>query len=267
MNPNDAGTSAAASDSPAGTRVRLALLDDHELIVDSLSTWFTDHAPDFEVVVRATAWMDLIRNPEFPVDLVLMDLQLGDNISIESRIRACRAAGAKVLVVSAVDDEASRERCFAAGAAGFVSKTLPAEDLVDLARRVARGERLRRQSAGQPRRHGADGTGAGTGASGLAGIGAAGSSVAGTGSYGSNTGRGATDDHPGAAHLSAAEERALRLYAQGYSTVEVAERMDIGYETAKTYLRRVREKYAKAGRPASRKSELIRRAAEDGLLE
>jgi DNA-binding NarL/FixJ family response regulator len=260
MNANDAGTSAAASESPAGTRVRLALLDDHELIVDSLSTWFTDHAPDFEVVVRATAWMDLIRNPEFPVDLVLMDLQLGDNISIESRIRACRAAGAKVLVVSAVDDEASRERCFAAGAAGFVSKTLPAEDLVDLARRVARGERLRRQSAGQSRRHGADGTGAGTG-SGAAGGGA------GTGISGSNTGPGATDDQPGAAHLSAAEERALRLYAQGYSTVEVAERMDIGYETAKTYLRRVREKYAKAGRPASRKSELIRRAAEDGLLE
>jgi hypothetical protein len=43
--------------------------------------------------------------------------------------------------------------------------------------------------------------------------------------------------------------------------------MDVGYETAKTYLRRVREKYARAGRPASRKSELIRRAAEDGFLE
>ncbi|WP_268891234.1 hypothetical protein [Agromyces humi] len=43
--------------------------------------------------------------------------------------------------------------------------------------------------------------------------------------------------------------------------------MDVGYETAKTYLRRVREKYARVGRPASRKSELIRRAAEDGLLE
>ncbi|MDQ2660646.1 MAG: response regulator transcription factor [Actinomycetota bacterium] len=254
MNPNDAGTPAAASEPPDGTRVRLALLDDHELIVDSLSTWFNDHAPDFEVVVRATAWMDLIRHPEFPVDLVLMDLQLGDNISIESRIRACRAAGAKVLVVSAVDDEASRERCFAAGAAGFVSKTLPAEDLVDFARRVARGERLRRQSAGQHRRDGAAGTGVdGTGGARRSG--------------GSGSRAGATGDQPGAAHLSAAEERALRLYAQGYSTVEVAERMDIGYETAKTYLRRVREKYAKAGRPASRKSELIRRAAEDGLLE
>ena len=43
--------------------------------------------------------------------------------------------------------------------------------------------------------------------------------------------------------------------------------MQVGYETAKTYLRRTREKYARVGRPASRKSDLIRRAAEDGLLE
>ncbi|KRE25918.1 response regulator transcription factor [Agromyces sp. Soil535] len=235
MSPTEASTPTVPNEPAAGSQVRLALLDDHGLIVDSLATWFADNAPDFSVEVRATTWMDLIRNPQFPVDLVLMDLQLGDGVSIESRIRACRAAGAKVLVVSALDDEASRERCIAAGAAGFVSKTLPAEELVDLARRVARGERLRRTAL--PASRAADAA----------------------------TPRSAAD--AGSAHLSAAEERALRLYAQGHSTHEVAHRMDVGYETAKTYLRRVREKYARAGRPASRKAELIRRAAEDGLLE
>ena len=232
MCPTEASTPSGATGIDGGAPVRLALLDDHGLIVDSLATWFADHAPDFAVVVRATTWMDLIRSPEFPVDLVLMDLQLGDSVSIESRIRACRAAGAKVVVVSALDDDASRERCISAGAAAFVSKTTPADQLVDLARRVARGERLRRRSA-----------------------------VAG------DSTDAATHDDGGSARLSAAEERALRLYAQGYSTLEVAHRMDVGYETAKTYLRRVREKYARAGRPASRKSELIRRAAEDGFLE
>ena len=67
--------------------------------------------------------------------------------------------------------------------------------------------------------------------------------------------------------LSPGEEEALRLYAAGFSTAEVAERMNVQYETAKTYLRRVREKYAKVSRPASKKAELIRRAAEDGYLE
>ena len=235
MCPTEASTPSGATEIDGEAPVRLALLDDHGLIVDSLATWFSDNAPDFAVVVRATTWMDLIRSPEFPVDLVLMDLQLGDSVSIESRIRACRAAGAKVVVVSALDDDASRERCISAGAAAFVSKTMPADQLVDLARRVARGERLRRRSAV---------TGEATDAAAHA-----------------------DGDDGGSARLSAAEERALRLYAQGYSTLEVAHRMDVGYETAKTYLRRVREKYARAGRPASRKSELIRRAAEDGFLE
>ena len=67
--------------------------------------------------------------------------------------------------------------------------------------------------------------------------------------------------------LSVGEEEALRLYAGGRSTNEVASEMHVQYETAKTYLRRVREKYAKAKRPASRKSDLIRRAAEDGYLQ
>lgn len=217
---------------------RLAVLDDHGLIVDSLSRWFADLAPEFDVVVKATSWMDLVRAPEFPVDLVLMDLQLGDSVSIEARIRACRAAGAKVLVVTALDDDESRERCIAAGAAGFVPKTLRAEVLVDYARRVVRGERLPRHPSGLSTPYGTQ---------------EAPAAVAG-------------HDTP-AVHLSAAEERALRYYAQGLSTAEVGRRMDVGYETAKTYLRRVREKYAKAGRPASRKAELIRRAAEDGYLE
>jgi len=66
--------------------------------------------------------------------------------------------------------------------------------------------------------------------------------------------------------LSAGELRALRLYAAGSTTNQVAQEMGVGYETVKTYLRRVRAKYAKAGRPAGRRAELVRRAAEDGLL-
>ncbi|GGI43543.1 DNA-binding NarL/FixJ family response regulator [Agromyces flavus] len=217
----------------ASPPARVGILDDHALIVDGLAGWIDEHATDLRVVIRTTRWLDLVRHPEFPVDVVLMDLQLGESISIESRIRACRAAGAAVVVVTALDDDSSRERSLGAGAAAFVSKTLPVSDLVAVARRVAAGERMAR-------------------------IGAA-----------ASAGHEASDDvaAPPDAGLSDAERRALVLYAQGLSTAEVARRMSVGYETAKTYLRRARDKYAKVGRPAGRRAELIRRVAEDGMLE
>lgn len=66
--------------------------------------------------------------------------------------------------------------------------------------------------------------------------------------------------------LSHSERRALAHYVQGHSTVQVAAEMGVGYETAKTFLRRVRAKYAAVDRPAGKRAELISRAEEDGIL-
>ena len=66
--------------------------------------------------------------------------------------------------------------------------------------------------------------------------------------------------------LSDGERMALLLYVDGNSTSQVAAAMNVQFETAKTYLRRVREKYGRAGRPTSTRAELASRAAEDGYL-
>lgn len=70
----------------------------------------------------------------------------------------------------------------------------------------------------------------------------------------------------GRPRLSPSERRALAYYAQGMTTVQVAEHMHVGYETAKTFLRRVRAKYAAVERPAGKRAELIVRAEEDGIV-
>lgn len=214
-----------------GAVVRLAILDDHEVLLDTLTSWIERNAPDFEVVLGAANWLQLVQSPAFPTDLVFIDFQLKEAISIEARVRTCRAAGAKVIVLSSLDTREARERALAAGASDFLSKSLSMSAVMAAARRVM----------------------------GLA-----------------------TGDDDGAARiassaaaplqhlkpkLSPGEQEAFKLYVSGYSTNAVAERMNVQYETAKTYLRRVREKYAKVGRPASKKAELIRRAAEDGYLE
>lgn len=66
--------------------------------------------------------------------------------------------------------------------------------------------------------------------------------------------------------LSRSERRALAHYVQGRTTAQVAAEMGVGYETAKTFLRRVRAKYAAVDRAAGKRAQLIQRAEEDGIL-
>ena len=117
----------------------------------------------------------------------------------------------------------------AAGAAAFLPKSLPMRDVMDTARKVMGVER--NASIPLDRRPSSEDA--------------------------------STVTRP---KLSAGEIDALKLYVAGYSTDEVAAQLNVRYETAKTYLRRVREKYAKVNRPAGKKADLIRRAAEDGYL-
>jgi two-component system nitrate/nitrite response regulator NarL len=76
----------------------------------------------------------------------------------------------------------------------------------------------------------------------------------------------ATDDAPDRPTLSAQETRVLQLYATGMPMKSVARRMGISEETAKQYVGRVREKYARANRAAPTKMDLYHRAVEDGPL-
>lgn len=218
-----------AQESAGVDRIRLAILDDHEVLLDSLSSWISSNAPDFDLVLSASTWLQLVHSDNFPTDLVFIDFQLREPVSIEARVRTCRAAGAKVIVLSSLDTRESRERALAAGAAAFLSKSLPMREVMDAARTVMGvelGPSYQRDWRPPP-----------------VGV--------------------TAQARP---KLSAGEVQAFTLYVSGLSTPEVAERMNVQYETAKTYLRRVREKYAKANRPASKKAELIRRAAEDGYL-
>jgi DNA-binding NarL/FixJ family response regulator len=213
----------------ASAPVRLAILDDHEVLLDSLSSWITGNASDFEVVLMAPTWLQLVHSPAFPTDLVFIDFQLKEPVSIEARVRTCRAAGAKVIVLSSVDTREARERALAAGAAAFLSKSLTMAAVMETARRVMGIQSDPSARVWRPTAPGA-----------------------------------VPQTRP---KLSPGEAEALRLYVTGFSTTEVAARMNVQYETAKTYLRRVREKYARVDRLASKKADLIRRAAEDGYLE
>jgi len=68
------------------------------------------------------------------------------------------------------------------------------------------------------------------------------------------------------AKLSRQEQRMLALFADGNTAQTVAEEAGIAVSTIEDYVRRIRAKYAKAGRPATTKVDLYKRAIEDGFL-
>lgn len=208
--------------------IRLAIVDDHRLMLDGLRTWLRAEADDIRVDITVTTWDALLAHPAFPVDVVLLDLDLGDDVPAGAKIVRLSAAGVAVVVISTFADPRRVRDCVAAGALGYVPKTEDAGEIVRAVRAAAQGE--------------------GHVSPALAAMLAA------------------DDDVDSAPPLSQQERRALVLYASGLPLKGVAEQLDISVETAKTYLGRVREKYAQAGREARTKIALHRRAVEDGLL-
>jgi two-component system nitrate/nitrite response regulator NarL len=66
-------------------------------------------------------------------------------------------------------------------------------------------------------------------------------------------------------HLSDREISVLRAYTSGLTLDAVARKLGIRQSTAKTYLKRVKEKYEEVGRPAYTKLDLASRVREDNF--
>lgn len=67
-------------------------------------------------------------------------------------------------------------------------------------------------------------------------------------------------------NLSEREREAMVLYASGLKLEAVARKMNVKPGTASEYIKRVREKYSKAGNPVSTKTDLYKQAVQEGLL-
>ena len=207
--------------------ISVAVVDDHPIILESAASWIRSDESDIRLVATAATVAALLSGPGRHADVVLLDLDLGDDTAVNDNVAAILAAGPAVLVLSASDRPAVVRTAMRAGARGYVLKNEPSERIRSAIREVAAA-----RDWISPR---------------LAHI-------------------FATDDTPDLPALSQQERRTLQLYATGMPMKSVARKMAISEDTAKQYLGRVREKYANAGRAAPTKLELYYRAVEDGYL-
>ncbi|WP_137876278.1 response regulator transcription factor [Rhodococcus sp. Q] len=76
----------------------------------------------------------------------------------------------------------------------------------------------------------------------------------------------AVDSDPDFVDLSPRLRQVLELYASGEATQRVAQETGLSPDTVTDYVDRIRRRYRDAGRPAPTKTDLFKRAIEDGWL-
>ncbi|MCE3004618.1 MAG: response regulator [Xanthomonadaceae bacterium] len=122
--------------------IRIALVDDHELVRTGFRHILSREA-DLEVVGEGASGEDGIALARrLAPDVMLMDLHLPGISGLEAIERIARGDGrTRLIAVTAQDEQPFPRRALEAGAAGYLTKACPAEELVRAVRTVARGSR------------------------------------------------------------------------------------------------------------------------------
>ncbi|MBI1324881.1 response regulator [bacterium] len=123
------------------SRTRIMLVDDHGVLRAGLKALFNAQT-DFEVVAEAeTTERGMSIAEESGAEVVILDLTLPGGGSLELAEKLTNSSlGIRILVLSMHDDAAYVRAALAAGATGYVVKTIREQDLIEAVRAVARGQ-------------------------------------------------------------------------------------------------------------------------------
>jgi two-component system response regulator DevR len=161
------------------------------------------------------------------LDLVVLDLRLADGSSPANNVDRIVAAGAQVLAYTSGENPYMVRLVAKSGALGVIRKSEPMAVLIEAIKNAAHGRPVV-----------------------------------------STDWAAALDSDPelGNANLSPQEQKVLTLFADGNKAQVVASRTGLALGTIEDYVKRIRTKYARTGRPANTKIDLYKRAIEDGFL-
>jgi DNA-binding NarL/FixJ family response regulator len=186
--------------------IRVLLVDDHASFRQPLA-FMMEREPDFKVVAQAGSLAEARRVLQ-GVDVALVDLELpdGNGVDVVRELRATNPQG-MVLVLSAVTNRVQLAQAVEAGAAGVVHKSARISEIIDAVRRLSEGEQLLSSGeviemlrlVGEQRERGREAQSA-------------------------------------LARLTKREREVLQALAGGLNDKEIAERLQISAETARTHM-------------------------------
>ncbi len=190
--------------------VRIAIADDHEIVRNGLKM-LIDKEKDMTVQGEASSYSELIELlQEDSIDLLILDLNLGDTNGVESIENVSNLFPAlSILVLSTYPEEPYAIQTFKAGASGYLNKTVISSELIKAIRKITAGKKYISEALAEN----------------LA--------------YGFSLEKSDTDPIE---LLSKREFEVLSLIASGQTYKEIASQLDLSPKTVSTYRTRILEK-------------------------
>jgi DNA-binding NarL/FixJ family response regulator len=207
--------------------MKILIVDDHPIVRAGLQRLLAAE-PEAEVREAASGKEGVSSFRGQQPDIVILDLNLPDigGLEVIKRLKIVDP-GARILVLSMHDDRIHVTRALQAGAAGYVSKNAPPEELLEAVRRVAGGRTYVEREIAEELVF---------------------SSLQ-------------SAPHP-LEELSARDLELLRLLAQGRSLTQIADALGISYKTAANNCSQIKAKLR-----AASTADLIRLAIQYRLAE